>query len=264
MAHRLAAARLVDKGVPYAEVAERVGGSTTTVTRVAHWLRHGEGGYRARARPPRAEAHVTRRGLLRLALPSKGRLAEPATRLLHRRRHPVRDRRAARCTRTRTTSISTSCSRAPTTSRCGRRPATSTSASPARTRSSRPAPTSSALLELGFGRCRLALAVPEGAAIASLADLDGGRIATSYPRTRRGAPRARRRRGERRHARRLGRAGTAAARRRCDRRPRLERRHAAPERPRRARDAARVAGRADRAARPLAAAARADRRAAAR
>jgi TrpR-related protein YerC/YecD len=39
MAHRLAAARL-------AEVAERVGGSTTTVTRVAHWLRHGEGGYR--------------------------------------------------------------------------------------------------------------------------------------------------------------------------------------------------------------------------
>ena len=44
MAHRLAAARLVDRGMPYAEVAERVGGST--VTRVAHWLRHGEGGYR--------------------------------------------------------------------------------------------------------------------------------------------------------------------------------------------------------------------------
>jgi TrpR-related protein YerC/YecD len=47
MAHRLAAARLVDRGMPYAEVAERVGGSTTTVTRVAHWLRHGESGYRA-------------------------------------------------------------------------------------------------------------------------------------------------------------------------------------------------------------------------
>ena len=39
------------------------------------------------------------------------------------------------------------------------------------------------LLELGFGRCRLALAVPDGAAIASLADLGGCRIATSYPRT---------------------------------------------------------------------------------
>jgi ATP phosphoribosyltransferase len=39
------------------------------------------------------------------------------------------------------------------------------------------------LLELGFGHCRLALAVPAGAEIASLADLDGKRIATSYPRT---------------------------------------------------------------------------------
>ena len=46
MSHRLAAAKLVDQGVPYAEVSERVGGSTTTVTRVSHWLRHGEGGYR--------------------------------------------------------------------------------------------------------------------------------------------------------------------------------------------------------------------------
>jgi uncharacterized protein YerC len=46
MAHRLAAARLLDQGLPYHTVAERVGGSTTTVTRVAQWLRRGEGGYR--------------------------------------------------------------------------------------------------------------------------------------------------------------------------------------------------------------------------
>jgi TrpR-related protein YerC/YecD len=46
MAHRLAAARLLDRGLPYHQVAERVGGSTTTVTRVAQWLRRGEGGYR--------------------------------------------------------------------------------------------------------------------------------------------------------------------------------------------------------------------------
>ena len=45
LGHRLAAARLVDAGIPYAEIARRVGCSTTTVTRVAHWLRHGEGGY---------------------------------------------------------------------------------------------------------------------------------------------------------------------------------------------------------------------------
>ena len=46
MAHRWQVARLVESGMTYAEIAERTGASTTTVTRVAHWLRHGEGGYR--------------------------------------------------------------------------------------------------------------------------------------------------------------------------------------------------------------------------
>ncbi len=46
MTHRWQAAQLVDQGLPYHEVARRTGASTTTVTRVAHWLRHGEGGYR--------------------------------------------------------------------------------------------------------------------------------------------------------------------------------------------------------------------------
>ena len=46
MAHRWEAARLIDEGLPYHEVARRTGASTTTVTRVAHWLRRGEGGYR--------------------------------------------------------------------------------------------------------------------------------------------------------------------------------------------------------------------------
>ena len=46
MAHRWAVVRLAGPGAPYLEVAQRTGASTTTVTRVAHWLRHGEGGYR--------------------------------------------------------------------------------------------------------------------------------------------------------------------------------------------------------------------------
>jgi TrpR-related protein YerC/YecD len=46
MAHRWEVARLVDRGLPYLEVASRTHASTTTVTRVAHWLRYGEGGYR--------------------------------------------------------------------------------------------------------------------------------------------------------------------------------------------------------------------------
>ena len=46
MTHRWQAAKLVDEGLPYLEVSRQTGASTTTVTRVAHWLRHGEGGYR--------------------------------------------------------------------------------------------------------------------------------------------------------------------------------------------------------------------------
>jgi TrpR-related protein YerC/YecD len=46
MAHRWHVARLLDRGLPYQKVAQRTHASTTTVTRVAHWLRHGEGGYR--------------------------------------------------------------------------------------------------------------------------------------------------------------------------------------------------------------------------
>lgn len=37
------------------------------------------------------------------------------------------------------------------------------------------------LRELGFGRCRLSIAVPEKSEIKSIADLNGRRIATSYP-----------------------------------------------------------------------------------
>ena len=46
MAHRWEVVKLLDQGLPYQEIARRTGASTTTVTRVAHWLRHGEGGYR--------------------------------------------------------------------------------------------------------------------------------------------------------------------------------------------------------------------------
>jgi TrpR-related protein YerC/YecD len=45
MAHRWEVAQLLDEGLPYLEVAKRAHASTTTVTRVAQWLRRGEGGY---------------------------------------------------------------------------------------------------------------------------------------------------------------------------------------------------------------------------
>jgi len=46
LAHRWQAAMLLDEGKPYHEVAARTGASTTTVTRVAQWLKHGADGYR--------------------------------------------------------------------------------------------------------------------------------------------------------------------------------------------------------------------------
>src|SRR6186997_2457800 len=46
LAHRWQTVQLLEQGVPYVEIAERVPTSTATVTRVAQWLRHGTGGYR--------------------------------------------------------------------------------------------------------------------------------------------------------------------------------------------------------------------------
>lgn len=46
MKERFQDAKLIDKGISYREVSKKTGSSTATVTRVAHWLRYGEGGYR--------------------------------------------------------------------------------------------------------------------------------------------------------------------------------------------------------------------------
>lgn len=44
-ANRLEMAKLLKKGIPYVKIAEKLGVSTTTVTRTAHWLFRGSGGY---------------------------------------------------------------------------------------------------------------------------------------------------------------------------------------------------------------------------
>jgi TrpR-related protein YerC/YecD len=45
LSHRWQIVRLLDRKLPYLEIAERVHASTATITRVAQWLRHGAGGY---------------------------------------------------------------------------------------------------------------------------------------------------------------------------------------------------------------------------
>lgn len=46
-ANRITIVKLLSEGLPYLEIAKEVGTSTTTVTRVAHWLYNGCGGYQS-------------------------------------------------------------------------------------------------------------------------------------------------------------------------------------------------------------------------
>jgi len=47
MAQRWAVVRLLAQGKHYAEISRETGASTATITRIASWLHHGEGGYEA-------------------------------------------------------------------------------------------------------------------------------------------------------------------------------------------------------------------------
>lgn len=42
---RFQVAIMIDKGIPYREISKETGMSTTTITRIAEWLRNGERGY---------------------------------------------------------------------------------------------------------------------------------------------------------------------------------------------------------------------------
>jgi len=46
LAQRWAVVRMLDAGRHYAEISRTTGASTATITRIASWLHHGEGGYR--------------------------------------------------------------------------------------------------------------------------------------------------------------------------------------------------------------------------
>ena len=246
MAHRWQVARLLEEGLPYLEISRRTHASTTTVTRVAHWLRHGEGGYRLAARPAEARAERPpddrrpREGPAARAvdLAARRRGARPGGAGRARARVPVPQRAGRRAARAR--------GRRPRVRAGRRRRLRDHRRRPRRASAAR---TSTELLKLGFGGCRLEAAVPEESPIV---DARGARrrarrdgLSATRARAARGA--RDRRRARRRHG--LGRGRAAARPRRRDRRSRLERQHAADERPALARLALRVRGGADRARR---------------
>ena len=45
LSQRWAVVRMLDQGLHYAEISRLTGASTATITRIASWLHHGEGGY---------------------------------------------------------------------------------------------------------------------------------------------------------------------------------------------------------------------------
>ncbi|MFL5687314.1 MAG: YerC/YecD family TrpR-related protein [Chloroflexota bacterium] len=47
LSQRWAVVRMLDEGLHYADISRLTGASTATITRIASWLNHGEGGYRA-------------------------------------------------------------------------------------------------------------------------------------------------------------------------------------------------------------------------
>lgn len=56
LAARWEVVRLLDQGVHYAEIAERTGASTATITRINTWRRYGTGGYRMQLDRRKAKA----------------------------------------------------------------------------------------------------------------------------------------------------------------------------------------------------------------
>ena len=197
---------------------------------------------------------MTGRGLLRLALPSKGRLAEPADAAAARRRHqfePNGRTLHAHCLRPRPRPAARALRRHP---RAGRPTGDVDLGIAGQNQIIETGVDVEPLLELGFGRCRLALAVPDGSRDPRRSPTSTA--AASRPPTRAPSPRALASAGIDAELVTLGGLGRARARgctpptrsstssraaRRCARTGCVE-----------LRDAARVAGRADRAAATLA------------
>ena len=46
MTERFAVVKMANKNISYRDISKKIGSSTATVTRVAHWLHHGMGGYK--------------------------------------------------------------------------------------------------------------------------------------------------------------------------------------------------------------------------
>ena len=228
MTHRWQAARLLDQGLPYHEVAAQTGASTTTVTRVAHWLRHGEDGYRLVLDRRRARRRKRR---LTIAIPAKGRLREPAVALLHDAGlGPEQPGERALAFPCRNAPVDVLLVRAADIPEYVQDGVVDCGITGTRPRGGARRRASTRCCSSASARCTLEAAVPaESRSTGARGSRRAARVATVYPRlAARLSPTAGRRGARRDHGR--GRGRPSARARRRDRGPRLEREHPADER----------------------------------
>ena len=81
MSERFAVAKLISADMPYRDISAQTGVSTTTITRVAHWLRHGMGGYTSVLNRPLASANKNE-GRLKVAVQKSGKLYDASMKYL--------------------------------------------------------------------------------------------------------------------------------------------------------------------------------------
>ena len=73
LGQRWAVVRLLDSGMHYAEISRETGASTATITRIASWLHHGEGGYRLMLERTRGDGRAKKADAAGSTAPGAGR-----------------------------------------------------------------------------------------------------------------------------------------------------------------------------------------------
>lgn len=179
MSERFAVAKLISNNMSYRDISEKTGVSTTTITRVAHWLRHGMGGYTSvLARP--LTSSVKNEGRMKIAIQKSGKLYDASMQYLSNRGlvFPTKEKSLILpCENSDIDILFLRDDDIPEYVASG----VADFGIVGQNVLAEKALDLKTLKKLGFGKCSLQLAVPKNSQIKKLKDLDGKRIATSYP-----------------------------------------------------------------------------------
>lgn len=180
MSERFAVAKLISKNISYRDISAKTGVSTTTITRVAHWLRHGMGGYSSVLERPLPASSNKSTGRLKIAVQKSGKLYDASMKYLSSLglRFAVKEKSLMLSSENADVDVlflrdddipEYVASGVADFGIVGENVLKETNLD------------LQIIKNLGFGKCTLMIAVPEKSGIKKLDDLEGKRIATSYP-----------------------------------------------------------------------------------